>query len=1433
MGSLKASASLLALAPILLMSRPALAGAALPTGGHYVAGAGAIQDSANATTITQSSQRGIIDWQGFSIGAGQKVQFNNGSGATLNRVTGGNLSKIDGSLSATGSVYLINPQGVVVGPGGKVVTNGSFIASSRDIANNAFMNGGAMTASGASNGDVVNAGTITSKTGDAILVGRTVTNKGSIEAPNGQADLVAGNQILLQPVGGDARIAVSGGKGDVTNAGTIKAAQTKLAAAGGNVYALVENGAGGISATGTKTVNGHVWLTSGSGDAQISGKVTAKNADGTGGQVTVKAKNIALKSADISVSGFSGGGRIEVGDAAAAGVAADATTRLDASATGNGNGGNIKVDSQNTAFHGHASARGGAQGGDGGTIETSGDVLDVSGARVDTTAPKGETGDWLLDPYNVTISSGTTANGSLDGGSPTNTFSASRDDSIISAADLEAALATSNVTVTTGSSAGSQAGDITVASPVTWSNGSKLTLSAYRNIVFNSSVTASGSGALALEYGQGAVASGNTATYEVNAPINLTSAGGFSTKLGSDGGVVDYTVITSLGAEGSSTGADLQGMQGTPYSSANLSRNYVLGADIDASATSGWNSGSGFDPVGNSGANYDFDGIFDGLGHTITNLTIDRANEYDVGLFGVISPTGVVRNVGLTGGNVHGYDDTGFLAGLSSGTISNAYATGDVTGHSSVGGLVGQNGGTISNAHATGAVEGVGSNSNDVGGLVGDNYKGTIVDAYATGEVKGFDQVGGLVGNNAGPSSLAPASIVDSYATGNVTGNSYVGGLAGGNAGSASITGSYATGDTAGYVTAGGVTGGNSGTGTVTDTFATGSVTTDIGAAGGLVGYNTNNATITDSYATGAVTAGNNSNIGGLVGTNYSHGAISASFYDAETTQGTNTNPLGAIGGGKKSATNISATGLTTAEMTDPFTFIDAGWDSSAVWGKSTTDTNSGYMMLRPLSTGLYDDYVTLSGDTSMTYGGANPALTGVTVTGTGAGDVALAWGSAITPSTNAGTYAYSGANVLDVSSVSGSSVYVDSGSSALTIDPAHITVTALGGTSTYGDSPSDPGLSAAGLQNGQDVSVLTGLSNSFGITGTTSAGDHTLSVSGTLTNDNYLVETTKTGTWTVDPRPITVTALGGSSTYGDNPNDPGLSATGLQNGQDVSVLTGLSNSFGITGSTPAGDHTLSMSGTLTNDNYVVDTTTTGTWTVDLRPITITADDQSRGFGAVNPTLTYTVGGDGLVNGDDLSGALATTATAASPTGDYAITQGTLAASSNYDLTAFTPGTLTVGLSPLSITANSIATGDLSDLDFTASYSGFVNGDTPAIVSGLAFGLSPVATSPLTFSIDPFGATAPNYAITFHSGLLTLTRSSSIFPPGPFGNGSHSSLEVTGNFGACAFASVCTGVLVGTGAIYLFPTALPGTIGPYAPITIEGFSSIGNSGAGP
>ena len=123
---------------------------------------------------------------------------------------------------------------------------------------------------------------------------------------------------------------------------------------------------------------------------------------------------------------------------------------------------------------------------------------------------------------------------------------------------------------------------------------------------------------------------------------------------------------------------DLQNMQN------NLSGSYALGKNIDASATSTWNTTYGFAPIGSATAN--FSSSFNGLDHSITGLTINRSFADMVGLFGGVGQGGVIKNVSLIGAAVQGHWDTGGLAGWSAGTITN-----------SIGGLVGENNGTMNN----------------------------------------------------------------------------------------------------------------------------------------------------------------------------------------------------------------------------------------------------------------------------------------------------------------------------------------------------------------------------------------------------------------------------------------------------------------------------------------------------------------------------------------------------------------------------------------------------------------------------------------------------------------------------------------------------------------------------------------------------------------
>ncbi len=284
----------LAASALFCLMQPAYSGA-LPDGGHFVAGSGSIAQSGTSLTINQSTARGVIDWNGFSIDRGNQVSFNNGNGATLNRITGGNASTILGSLSATGSLYVINPQGIVIGSSGIVSTGGRFVASTLDTDNTSFMNGGPLTLSGSSPHRVVNLGHIGSTNGDVFLVSADeIDNFGLIGAPKGTAEFAVGKKVLLQDSSTSKQVFVqTGSRGTIWNQGDIAAAQINLQAADGNIFALAGHNAA-PRATGTATRDGHVWLVAEEGTVNMSGLFGAMNADGSGGTVDTVAHRMAF-----------------------------------------------------------------------------------------------------------------------------------------------------------------------------------------------------------------------------------------------------------------------------------------------------------------------------------------------------------------------------------------------------------------------------------------------------------------------------------------------------------------------------------------------------------------------------------------------------------------------------------------------------------------------------------------------------------------------------------------------------------------------------------------------------------------------------------------------------------------------------------------------------------------------------------------------------------------------------------------------------------------------------------------------------------------------------------------------------------------------------------------------------------------------------------
>ena len=747
--------SVVAVAPEAAMAQPKT-----PT---VISGNVTFKQNGNEFDIIQTSAKAQINWQNFSIAKGEAVKFIqlDKNSIALNRVIGGFRSDILGWLSANGQVWIINPQGVFFGPHAKVKVAG-LVATTHDITPEDFDAGRYIFKSDIQpNGIIENQGRITiSDAGLAAFVAPGVVNHGVITARLGQIALAAGNQFTIDLYGDqkitlamDNKVAaqVLGNDGKpldalVRNDGKIFAdggsVQITAAAAKGLIDTIISVG-GIVQARSVEEKNGEIILSGEGegGDVQVGGTLDAsgKKAGQTGGKVTVTGHSVTINAgARIDVSGNTGGGQALIGgdfrggNAAAADyeeydiipahkpvppaetttVASGATISADARV--NGKGGEVIVWSTDaTSLHGALSARGGSQGGDGGFIETSGSRLDVGGTSVSTKATAGTNGHWLLDPYSITIAASNAT------GTPFTASYTSGATSTILAGDITTALLSGSVTIQTGGSSGDGHGngDITVNSPIAWSN-NQLTLNAFNNIYINSALNGSGTAKLSLLYGQGAVAADNTSTYSINMAgggvVNLPYGNNFSTTLGSDGTPVNYLVITSLGQQGSTSGIDLQGING------NLSGNYALGHNIDASLANTWDSGAGFTPIGNNSTK--FSGTFDGLGHTIDSLMINQPSGTAIGLFK--NSSGVISNLGLTNANVTGKTDVGMLAGESWGTIINSYAIGSVTGGLGalhIGGLVGYDepyAGPISSSYASGSVSG-GSAAQYIGGLVG------------------------------------------------------------------------------------------------------------------------------------------------------------------------------------------------------------------------------------------------------------------------------------------------------------------------------------------------------------------------------------------------------------------------------------------------------------------------------------------------------------------------------------------------------------------------------------------------------------------------------------------------------------------------------------------------------------------------------------------
>ena len=255
-----------------------------PVGEQVIQGQAGFARNGSNLIITQGSQRVIINWQDFSNANGELTKFiqPNNSSAALNRVVSGNLSSLLGDLEANGHVYLINPNGIVVGADANINTQ-SFIASTLDVADADFMNGGDLNFVGDSQKTIENLGTINGGNGDVFLIAKHVDNSGTIKA-EGHAGLAGGNDVLLK-ASGDDRLAVrvTDKDGRVDQKGLVEATKIELRTAGNNPYALAINHEGISRATSAVNKKGRIILFAEGGTAKADGTFDASAPDGGDG----------------------------------------------------------------------------------------------------------------------------------------------------------------------------------------------------------------------------------------------------------------------------------------------------------------------------------------------------------------------------------------------------------------------------------------------------------------------------------------------------------------------------------------------------------------------------------------------------------------------------------------------------------------------------------------------------------------------------------------------------------------------------------------------------------------------------------------------------------------------------------------------------------------------------------------------------------------------------------------------------------------------------------------------------------------------------------------------------------------------------------------------------------------------------------------------
>ena len=1140
----------------------------------------------NQLTVNQSGNKLITNWNSFDVGSAAQVVFVQPDAASiaLNRVASGSASEIFGRVTANGQLAIVNPNGITFGAGSQV-NAASLVASALDIQDTDFNAGNYLFSRGVSTGSIDNHGRLTATAGSGALLAPTVKNSGSIIATTGHVGLVNADTINLS-ANLPAISQFSSITGLVKNSGSITATQLgavggKILLVGdtsqagssialtGSLNALeTEVNANQINIAGVLDINGtqHVlklnslqpYTLSSSGAVNLHAANSGFSVNGTA--YTVIRDVNQLQSMDSNLAGrYVLANNIDASDTvnwnSGAGFAPIGNTSNKFNGIIDGLGHTVNQLTINRPSTNYVGLIGYAQNN---TIRNIGLINnsitgnywvggliaynEANGGGIASITNSYTTGNVTgivlvggLVAYNdakggIAIVTNSYTTGNVSGNNAVGGLVAyNRGSDNNSTASITNSYATGSVSASQGDAGGlvssnfAYAGTVSITSSYATGNvtgrdnvGGLVSVNGvYSNSGSNATITnsyatgnVSGNGIYIgglVGFNQGVNGSGNisnsywdTQTTGQNSAVGINTTGGTLTNLTglttaesfdqSSYGHFDFnhtwfmaegssrpmlrSFLNTADADGKIAISNLYQLQGI---AANLTGNYYLTKDIDASATATsvaagnmtnhsdvW-GGKGFAPIGNDTT--PFTGSLDGSGYVINSLNIGRAGNDYVGLIGYAQGS-TVQNIGLNSASVNG--------------------------QYRIGGLLGSNrGGSVLNSYVTGSVNG----NYMVGGLVGDNYgNATISNSYSASSVNGNGAIGGLVGNN-----YYNSVISNSYASGNVTGNSNVGGLA---------------------------------------------------------GYNEGNTTISNSYASGSVTG--NSNVGGLIGTNIQATAVNSYWNTGSTGQA---NAIGSMLGNNTLSNLI---GLSNAESKQLASYANWGNDIDAQAGTGSIWRIYEGQTAPLLRSFLKQVNVTIGSDIK-TYDGTAYHVTGGSYTlsdsaATLLGGVSYGGGTA-EGARNAGTYSLTGDGLY--STQQGYDISYSDGT--LTINKAALSISSSDVSKTYDGTTTAPGNAI--------VVNTTQLFGSDSLTGGTFAFDNknagtgkTVKVSGVSVNDgnngnNYSVSYVDNTNSSINKRLLTISATAANKVY-DGKLTAGTDkplVTGRQRGDSI---TGLSQSF-------------------------------------------------------------------------------------------------------------------------------------------------------------------------------------------------------------------------------------------------------------------------------